>query len=707
MKRYLITFVVALSAITATAVPAKRGQWRMITLADGTQVRVELRGDEYAHYMADADGNCYAANELGTYEVADIKELSERAASRRSKANGMRKAKARKANNNGGYHGTKKGIIILAEYTDVKFIEDDPLTTFYKIANQTGYSEGSFKGSVRDYFSDQSNGDFILDFDVLGPIPLEYSQSYYGQNDARGDDMHPGEMVKEACKAVDDQVNFADYDWDNDGYVDQVYVIYAGMGEADGGSTSTIWPHEWDLYSATGSILTLDGVKISTYACGSELNGSGNTCGIGTLCHEFSHCLGFPDFYDTRTNGTNFGMDSWDLMDYGSYNNNGYRPSGYTSYEKWWAGWLTPIELDLNTLDVTNMKPLSEHGDAYVIYNDSRKSLGIEGEYYLLENRQLTGWDASLGGKGLLVLHVDYDAYSWNSNVVNNTTSRQRCTIIAADNSYSHSTLSGDTYPYGSKNSLTNTSTPKASVYNANTDGSYLMNKPITEITQNSDRTISFKYVGNTNPGGGGGGDDEVGKTLFYESFDKCAGYGGNDDAWSPTTVADVFFPDNDGWTEARYKYFGGDRCALFGTAAMAAKVTTPEITMSGASDFSFKAGAWASDKYDGTTLTLSVSSGTITPTTVTLTRSAWSTFKANIEATGDVQVTFSMDKGRFFLDEVQAVSAATSSIQAVRITENRPSDNRIYSIDGRFVGTDLNALRHGIYIQNGRKIVR
>ena len=348
------------------------------------------------------------------------------------------------------------------------------------------------------------------------------------------------------------------------------------------------------------------------------------------------------------------------------------------------------------------MKPLANNGEAYVLYNDSRRDDGIEGEYYLLENRQKTGWDTSLAGKGLLVLHVDYDENAWSSNVVNNTADHQRCTIFHADNTASHSNCATDAYPYGSNNSLTNTSTPKASLYNKNTDDSYLMNKPVTEIIQNADGTVSFKYLGSINPSGG-----DTGTTFFYESFDQCDGFGGNDDTWVLTPEADAFLADNEGWTSKNYKYYGGDHCAIYGTAAWPGSAITPAITINGSADFGFKAAAWGSDTYDGTTLTLSVSSGTITPSTFTLKRGEWTMYKASITATGDVKVTLAMDKGRFFLDEVHAVSASTSSIRGIRINDNSDNDNRIYSIDGRYLGTNLSLLRPGIYIVNGKKVVR
>ena len=247
-----------------------------------------------------------------------------------------------------------------------------------------------------------------------------------------------------------------------------------------------------------------DGVRIDTYACGSELSGiSGKTIdGIGTMCHEYSHCLGFPDFYDTA--GDNFGMSVWSLMDYGCYNGDGCCPAGYTAYERWYSGWLEPVELNEATT-IADMPNIEEHPVAYVIYNEKR-SKDKTGEYYLLANHQQVGWDQKAYGHGMMVLHVDYDQESWTDNSVNNTSSQQRMTIIPADNNLSvkwdynseiiASYLTGDLFPGSSrKTQLTDTSTPKASLYNANTDGKKLMHKPITNITE-TNGLISFDFMG-------------------------------------------------------------------------------------------------------------------------------------------------------------------------------------------------------------------
>ena len=107
-------------------------------------------------------------------------------------------------------------------------------------------------------------------------------------------------MVVEACKAIDGQVDFRDYDLYGNGEVDSVYFIYAGKGEADGGDAGTIWPHSWNL-SDQGRSLNLDGVDIQGYACSPELDGSGKLNGMGTPCHEFAHVLGLPDLYCTAS----------------------------------------------------------------------------------------------------------------------------------------------------------------------------------------------------------------------------------------------------------------------------------------------------------------------------------------------------------------------------------------------------------------------
>lgn len=511
LRKGLLLAVMACGTLTTSAVPAKPGLVRTLQLADGTTVTARLVGDEFGHYWMDDNGKTYQADPTtGRFVTIDAEAVNSKAATRRSQANAQRTgrlAARRKVGEVGSYTGQKKGLIILVNFKNVSFTSTQ--ADWENIANTKNYSSGNFKGSMYDYFYAQSEGKFELTFDVVGPVTVSKNQSYYGSNDTSGNDLYPATMVCEACKLANQYVNYADYDWDNDGYVDQVYVVYAGKGEADGGATTTIWPHAWTLssgahYGDGDGVLTLDGKKIDSYACGGEKNGqTGETAGIGTMCHEFSHCLGYPDFYDTDYSGGQ-GMGYWDLMDGGSYNDDGYQPAGYTSYERWVAGWKEPIVLT-TTKTVTGMKSLQEGGESYIIYNS-----GNSNEYYLLENRQKVGWDASLPGKGLLILHVDYDASAWNSNTPNDTPSHQRMTWIAADNKYQYTTsygtkyytfegMANDPFPYGNKNSFGANTTPAATLYNANADGNKYLDSSVENITQNSDRTISFYFKGLSN----------------------------------------------------------------------------------------------------------------------------------------------------------------------------------------------------------------
>ena len=272
--------------------------------------------------------------------------------------------------------------------------------------------------------------------------------------------------------------------------------------------------------SAERTPLTLDGTRIDTYACSNELGSGDEIDGIGAICHEFSHCLGLADMYDTSYNG-NFGLSKWGIMDQGNYNGDSFIPANYTSYERWYLGWIEPTELT-GTMQVNNMKSLGESGESYIIYNEGNKD-----EYYMLENRTLTGWDSALPGSGLLVLHIDFDPTIWANNKVNSMPDKQYCTIFHADNSAttSASDLAGDTYPYAYNNSLTNTSKPAATLNNVNSDGSYNMNKAVTGITKNADGTISFAFEDQTSSP-----EDYnlPASYIFYESFDQCNGQGGN-----------------------------------------------------------------------------------------------------------------------------------------------------------------------------------
>lgn len=609
------------------------------------------------------------------------------------------------------FQGEKRGLIILVQFADKAFSMGKPQPLYDRIANEQGYSDHGFNGSVRDYFIAQSGGKFTLDFDVVGPVTLDHGYSYYGGNDRYGDDLRAEEMISEACKAVDDSVDFSRYDWDGDGEVEEVFVLYAGKGENDGGSASTVWPHMYWLSAATAA-LTLDGVKVDTYACSSELNGEDNVAGIGTFCHEFSHCMGFPDMYDTGNAG-NFGMGSWDLMDYGSYNGDGYTPAGYSGYEKWVCGWTEPVELTADTA-ITNVQPLSEMGQSYIVYNKGNRN-----EYYILENRQQRGYDAALPGHGLLIEHVDYDEKLWNENVVNTTddedypNDHQRITVFHANNLEYSSYEKNAVYPFKGNDSLTNYSQPAATVYNANSDGSHYMNCAIRNITENADGTMSFVFGNFTTPSKSDSDTIVVvptGDVLFKETFDKCGGKGGNDGRFSGTMNTAPLtddYCDNAGWSFG--KGYPASQCARFGTAKVVGRVESPKFTLSGdTATLSFKAACWDNEK-DGTDLTVSLGGDVRlvgSDGKLTMKRGEWTTYTLKFVGSGTTYIVFNPNQ-RFFLDEVlvtgKPVPAGVKPVSAARPA----GDSRIYNLGGQYVGRDLKALPKGIYIVGGKKVVR
>ncbi len=375
MKKFFVTMLLMATTMTMMAVPAKKGVWKTLKLQDGTEVKAQLVGDEHGHFWVAEDGKAYAAQgNTKIYKQIEKNTVIERAKVRRAKVNAKR-AQRRVFGHPTTILGKKKAIMLLVNFKDTKFKAANNKELYERIANEEGFSEGNFKGSMADYFKAQSRGKFELDFDIVGPLTVDivgpltvsHEAAYYGGNDSDGNDAHPGEMVCEAVEMAKEQItDWSIYDWDGDGYVDQVYVVYAGKGEADSDIEDTIWPHAYDLSSSnyygdgSGPVKVGNNLYVNSYACGPELDGeTGNIGGIGTMCHEYSHCLGYPDFYDTDYSGGQ-GMGSWDLMDQGSYNGDGYQPAGYTSYERWFAGWEEPIELKADDVEVSKDEVAAE-----------------------------------------------------------------------------------------------------------------------------------------------------------------------------------------------------------------------------------------------------------------------------------------------------------------------------------------------------------
>lgn len=518
MKRVLVISLLffILTAEMLQAVPAKRIV-QTISQPDGTTLSIMLQGDESFHYVTTTDGimlkeasdgsmkyaiatgqGILSAGEYIAHdpdkrkepEKAYIKEISrqrinysiQEIRSKRMASQWQGASEKIKFPN----QGTVRGLIILAQYKDVKFSKDSTPKEFHDMMNSKGYSNNGATGSARDYFIDQSSGTFTPEFDIVGPVTLPENMGYYGANNVYGQDQNPAKMTIDACYAADSLLNtdFSQYDFDNDGCVDLVYIIYAGYAEAQGGSANSIWPHAWNLEIAGYKDVKMDGKQVKNYACSSELKGSNGTMidGIGTFCHEFSHCLGLPDIYDTRYTGM-VGMGPWSLMDYGPYNNESRTPPGYSAYERYSVGWLIPTILETPQKGI-ELRAMNSSNQAYMLVSDQNPN-----EYYTIENRQPNGWDTYLPGHGMMIVHIDYVPAIWENNIVNSGAAKYpHLQIVPADNELVD--FSGDAFPGTTKNlSFTDESQPVAFLYS----GGFL-SKPLSRI-QEKDGVVTFDFM--------------------------------------------------------------------------------------------------------------------------------------------------------------------------------------------------------------------
>ena len=510
------------------AVPAYPGTFK-IKQADGTEVTVRIKGDEKGNCLVTEDGYALMLNEqTGNYEYATMQagvacpsgivatEIADRPLQAKNLLDGFDKAEmvsiamkanskgnniialadsARKASgkrrtliNNFPHFGEQHSIVILMEFTDKEFSAMDDAQQYYNDAmNKEGFTANNgANGSARDFFIANSNGLFKPTFDVYGPVKINYKQHDAGQG-TYNTTVNMGTFVKAAVEGLDSVIDFSQYDHDGDGFVDNIYIYYAGKGAADSYDTQTIWPHAASLYKDWGvSLTTDDGVMIGSYTCSNEVDGtrSGNLpAGIGTFVHEFGHCLGFADHYDTSDNSPadKYTPGDWDTMATGNYNNNSNTPPLYSAFERYELGWLTPEELTHYSDTTNTLEWLGESNKAYKV-----SVPGKNNEYFLLENRQLKGWDAYLPASGMLVWHIDDNKAIWNANTVNTNANHQYVDIVEANGKPSNATYTKKGVPFpGSSKVTTHTFTSWA--------GDELISIENIAVT---DSVVSFNLVG-------------------------------------------------------------------------------------------------------------------------------------------------------------------------------------------------------------------
>lgn len=404
MKKHFLLALVALllGFQVMEAIPARPGKI-IHTQPDGSKIVLLLHGDEFGHWVTDENGNLLCEDKDGFYRrdfQTDLEAVRRAAAEKRS----ARRAYVSQSQSSRGIAwGQKRFLVILVAFSDLDFTVEEPQQAFTDLLNEAGYSRNGATGSARDFYFDNSHGGFEPIFDVYGPVKLTKKYSYYGSNVGQNDSC-PEEALIDGCTALDDEIDFSRYDNDGDGRVDMVFMYYAGHNEAEGASSNTIWPHQWELSSA-GKSLTLDEVRVDSYACTSELSGaSGNSmCGIGAACHEFGHAMGLPDMYDTdyATNGEAGGLYAFSTMCDGAYNNDSRTPPYFNFEERMFLGWVSESEYRTFRKSGTyTIDPVSENV-AYRTFTD------MDGEYFVYEARPKTGWDKYIPAGGLLVYHVD------------------------------------------------------------------------------------------------------------------------------------------------------------------------------------------------------------------------------------------------------------------------------------------------------------
>ena len=453
MIKKLLCTLGAMMAVAGYCYGVAAYPWPLkVKQADGSTITIRLRGDEYCHWtttadgydiVSGADGNYYYAEQLfdGTTRASKHKagDPSQRNAETRQYLQGKAKnigaqsasvkaamARARRAIPAEEFDptdpaarsvatrttGAINSLVILAKFPNQDFASPSTAQAdFTQLVSGTGGSAAVTYGggSAKKYFQDISNGLYQPNFTVVGPVMLPENSTYYGANDSNGRDERPQQMAADAISAAASLVNFADYAVN--GKVPSVFIFYADKGEADGGGEDTIWPHAYSLSSE----MNLNGVTLSKYACTSELSyfqdisnyayGQYNMASIGTFCHEHSHTLGLPDFYDTDydDHGYSIGLHTLSLMSYGNYNYDGIVPAGFTCVERFIAGWLGGYT-NLNTMagSTVTMRPLATAFEAYMLPTE------VDQEFYYFENRQNSYiWDRYVGGSGMVVYHYD------------------------------------------------------------------------------------------------------------------------------------------------------------------------------------------------------------------------------------------------------------------------------------------------------------
>ncbi|MFA6455992.1 MAG: M6 family metalloprotease domain-containing protein, partial [Bacteroidota bacterium] len=274
---------------------------------------------------------------------------------------------------------------------------------------------GQMTGTMRDYYKKVSYNNLdIVTVNLpstVGWMTMPHTYAYYvnGQNGFGSYPQNAQKLVEDALAAADSSVDYSQYDNDGDGYVDALFVVHSGPGAEFTGSNYDIWSHAW----VTSTVQVRDGVNIYHYSMEPEYWDMPGDMTCGVYAHELGHAgFGLPDLYDVDYSSR--GLGHWSLMAGGSWNGAmglGESPAFPDAWSHFQMGYVTPTNISTNTLN-QSVNNIENTAEAYRLWTD-----GTAGnQYFLMENRQQTGYDTYLPGNGLLIYHIDEAVTSDNQN---------------------------------------------------------------------------------------------------------------------------------------------------------------------------------------------------------------------------------------------------------------------------------------------------
>lgn len=588
--------------------------------------------------------------------------------------------------------------VIMVQFSDRKFQTENTVEKITRFFNDEGYNEDNTlqKGSVRDYFIDQSRGLFKPKFDVVAMVTMPSGYAAYGANGSGGSDqvINIISMLREAVKqAVNQGVDFSKYQG-SDGTIENLTIYYAGPGEATGGDDDCIWPHALNMTGYPSSYNRYSGYTFNSYYVGNEIYGDDSSTtlmGMGVFCHEFSHCMGLPDFYDpsySYTDDDNFGI--WSVMDAGGYANSAYAPTGYTAYERSYMGWLDIPELT-DEQTVTLVNPYDGEGQMAVMFRNPSDSK----EYFILENHQTGKWSTNSLGSGLLVTRFAYRSASWLGNTVNTNVNFRRARVITADGEKIPTSSGKKSHLFGNgqNNFLTQT------LYN----GSTLSDHQVYKIFQQGDGTITFTYKNRSN---------YVDATLdgnVYEKVTELSQVQDKDTLIFVNTEDETAMALIDGELTAVNIKISGDKAYSTATTVQA---LARQSSTSGKWTFrDVQSKKLIAIKKSG--LDVQTTSNTFSQATLSMANGIATLTFGNSTLTNNI-LDYDYDKAAF-----AAFATAPGKIQLYRKvsdgshtgisavqSDTTVHPQNVYNLKGQFVGTSLSGLAKGIYVQNGKKVV-